>query len=203
MLVENLKVQLVRPPVSVCEGPGAFGAARDRAFAFTGRHVLSDRVPLFPAWCIKLINPENLSGLMAGGASRLGLTLRRSTWTKVMNTGPLRASTDKTQSARASSAAVWRVAGQMIDAPIVRAERRVESDCAQTRPPRSTHNATRRRLKGFAAVVDAFISIISIVRINDQSMMLERPPFELTAHGRRGYRSGGGLPAALRRRGRR
>ena len=43
VLVENLKVQLVRPPVTVrvCVGP-----ARERALAFTC-HVPSDRVPLF------------------------------------------------------------------------------------------------------------------------------------------------------------
>jgi hypothetical protein len=44
VLVENLKVQLVRPPVTVrvCVRP-----ARERALAVI-RHVLSDRVPLFP-----------------------------------------------------------------------------------------------------------------------------------------------------------
>jgi hypothetical protein len=42
VLVENLKVELVRPPITVRACPGV---ARERALAVT-RHVLSDRVRL-------------------------------------------------------------------------------------------------------------------------------------------------------------
>jgi len=53
VLVQNLKVQLVRPPVFVCV---CLGPARERAVALTC-HVLSDRVPLFP--CSRKQSPRS------------------------------------------------------------------------------------------------------------------------------------------------
>ena len=66
VLVENLKVQLVRPPVTVrvCAGP-----ARERALAFAC-HVPSDRVPLFSRSVYKYKDHQFLESDLASWTAR-------------------------------------------------------------------------------------------------------------------------------------